>query len=150
MTGLFHLRTARDLLAKLRHDGERLKRNHVDAHAAFDFFVTATHLADWLHQGDEDKAKAMIKDNALLRVCRDIANGSKHFEARSTRPVKGTALVGGIFDPAIFDPNIFQVGAMVIELDGGQDAEAVTLLGASIEVRELAGRVLEFWEKELR
>jgi len=41
MKGLFHLKSYRHLVAKLRHDFERLKRDHVDAYAAFDFFVTA-------------------------------------------------------------------------------------------------------------
>jgi len=51
MKGLFQLQTARDLLAKLGHDYERLRNSPNDAYVAFDFFVTAEHILDWLHPG---------------------------------------------------------------------------------------------------
>ncbi len=47
----FELRTPADLLAKLKADGERLRAEPADSHAAFDFFVTAWHLADWVYPG---------------------------------------------------------------------------------------------------
>ncbi len=46
--GFFALRTPQDLLAKLRHDHARLVDNPIDSYAAFDFFVTANHLVDWI------------------------------------------------------------------------------------------------------
>ena len=45
--GFFELQTAQDLLAKLRHDFDRLKKSPMDSYAAFDFFVTAYHMLEW-------------------------------------------------------------------------------------------------------
>jgi hypothetical protein len=50
--GLFELRTATDLLAKLERDLIRLQSNRLDGDAAFDFFVTAYHMLDWLYPGN--------------------------------------------------------------------------------------------------
>ncbi|MGH8064009.1 MAG: hypothetical protein ACRERE_01985 [Candidatus Entotheonellia bacterium] len=38
--GFFALQKPVDLLAKLRHDYQRLQRSPTDTYAAFDFFVT--------------------------------------------------------------------------------------------------------------
>jgi len=43
-TGIFTLRTAKDLFGRLEHDFGRVKRNPTDSFAAFDFFVTAPSL----------------------------------------------------------------------------------------------------------
>ena len=144
MKGLFHLSSPRDLLAKLRHDMHRLEHDHVDAYAAFDFFVTARHLAEWLYPGQLAKQKALFDGSVLLRVCRHVADGSKHFQVTSKQhdSVKDASLEGAAFQPGAFQSNAFQVGYLVIELD----CDAAVTLGASIEVRDLAGQILKFWE----
>ena len=128
MKGLFQLRGAHDLLAKLRHDFGRLNADHVDAYAAFDFFVTARHLPEWLHPGEPAKQSSFFDESVLLRVCRHIADGSKHFQATSRRhdSVKNTALEGSAFRPGVFQPDAFQVGTMIVQLDG----EAANTRGA--------------------
>lgn len=144
MKGLFHLTGPRHLLAKLRHDFERLKRDHVDAYAAFDFFVTARHLPEWLYPEDPAKQAAVFDGSVLLRVCRHIADGSKHFQvtAKQHDLVKDTTLKGSAFQPGRFQSNVFQVGHLIVELDG----DAAATLGSSIEVRDLAEQILKFWE----
>jgi hypothetical protein len=49
MPGALHLKTPRDLFANLGHDLEQLKQRPDDPYAAFNFFVTAEHILDWLH-----------------------------------------------------------------------------------------------------
>jgi len=144
MQGLFQLQDAQGLLAKLRHDFGRLKADHVDVCAAFDFFVTARHLPEWLYPGDKTKQAALFDGSVLLRVCRHIADGSKHFQATSKQhdSVNSTALEGSVFQPGVFQSNAFQVGTMVVYLDG----DAAITLGESIEVTDLARRVLDYWE----
>lgn len=81
----------RDLLEKLRRDYKILD---VEAtpDAIFNFTITAFHLLeDWIRQQPKNainnKAKKKISeklstkssDNAI-KICRDIANGSKHFK----------------------------------------------------------------------
>jgi hypothetical protein len=49
--GVFELRTPEDLLGKLRVDLKRLEADPLDQYAAFDFFVSASHMPDWLSPG---------------------------------------------------------------------------------------------------
>ena len=144
MKGLFQLRSPRDLLDKLRHDFDRLERDHVDAYAAFDFFVTARHLPDWLYPGDEAKQKALVNSNVLLQTCRHLGDGAKHFQATAKQheSAKETSHEGAAFQSRGFQSNAFQVGQLVVELDG----EAKKQLGSAIEVRDLAAQILAFWE----
>ena len=144
MKGLFHLQSPKQLLEKLRHDFVRLKEDQVDVYAAFDFFVTARHMPEWLYPGDTNKQKALWDAQVLLRVCRHIADGSKHFRVTGAQhdTVKDLSNRGGVFQPGVFQSNVFQVGKLFVELDG----DAITSLGTDIEVVALAGRILEFWE----
>lgn len=146
MKGLFYLSSPRDLLAKLRHDMDRLEHDQVNAYAAFDFFVTARHMPEWLYPGERDKQKALFDSSVLLRVCRHIADGSKHFHATAKQhnSVKDTSLTGAAFQRGAFQSKGFQVGRLIIELDG----EAAEKLGASIEVRDLARQILALWEEQ--
>jgi len=91
--GFASLKTSGDLLGKLKYDYKRMLSNPYDAYAAFDFFVTAYHMLDWLHPIPTGKAAQKKNDEArsaeetgsiLLQVCSHIANGVKHFQA--TRP----------------------------------------------------------------
>ncbi len=73
------LEKADDLLKKLEFDLKRLENSPSDAYAAFDFFVTAEHIPDWI------KNIAIKKENELLMVVSHIANGAKHFEVSDSR-----------------------------------------------------------------
>src|SRR4051794_7798333 len=83
--GFASLETPRELLRKVQHDFERLQANPADSYAAFDFFVTAYHLLEWLHPGDPIAMGAEEKRTPLLQVCSHLANGAKHFEAKDKR-----------------------------------------------------------------
>ena len=144
----FDLQTPQDLLRKLRHDFGRLKESPVDSYAAFDFFVTAYHMLEWRYR-DRNKAEERTqtyekKENWFLPVCRQLANGAKHFQAGGGA-VKDTIVHQGAFDPAAFDPDSFDVGELRVELDG----EAAREFGASIGVLELADKALHFWEEHV-
>ena len=125
--GLFDLQGPRDLLEKLEHDFDRLKNSPRDEFAAFDFFVTARHLPDWLYPDAQEnnwkKRADLLRNNPLLRVCAHIADGSKHFQSSHHKSVQGTAVQQGAFDRNIFDPNLFHVDALRIHLEK-QEAEA--------------------------
>src|SRR5215210_3209748 len=83
--GLFELQTPQDLLQKLQHDYQRLKDDPLNPYPAFDFFVTAEHMLEWVHPGYANKQPRtnLRKSNVLLQVCSHIANGSKHFEVEA-------------------------------------------------------------------
>jgi hypothetical protein len=144
MQGLFNLKTPHDLLAKLRHDFARLDANGLDAFAAFDFFVTARHLPEWLYPKERAKQKALFKHEVLLRVCAHIADGSKHFETTNKRhlSVKDTVVQKSWIQADFVQADFVQRGGLFVKLDG----EAAIAMGATVEIRQLARRVLTFWE----
>jgi hypothetical protein len=59
MPGVFELRSPADLLAKLGRELERLRTAPNDVDHAFNFFVTAEHMLDWLHPGNKGKARRL-------------------------------------------------------------------------------------------
>src|ERR1700730_8909407 len=142
--GFFELQSPQDLLRKLGHDSDRVKKSPMDSYAAFDLFVTAYHMLDWLHPGDSNKAtrKQMESDNNILQVVSHLANGSKHFQVTRHHVVKENIIHEGAFDPNVFGSNAFDVGELRVELDG----DAAREFGSSTGVLELAAKALRFWE----
>src|SRR5207248_3556210 len=70
-------------LAKLEHDLGRMESDPTDAYAAFDFFVTAEHLLDWLHpdraNGKADREK-LRNQYEIIQIVSHLACGAKHFD----------------------------------------------------------------------
>jgi len=99
MEGVFTLTTARDLLAKLQHDYQLLSASPNDPYIAFNFFVTAEHLLDWIYPGNANKdARTNARQQELLlQICSHIASGAKHFEveAKHHKSVAETVLRRG-------------------------------------------------------
>lgn len=134
------------LLAKLRHDYGRVTRKPDDCYAAFDFFVTANSMVDWVWpsataaQQNRDR-----RADALPRICEHLANGAKHFVL--TRPSTHVAVTDlkvhkGAFSEAFSDA--FDVGMLMVALNSDEAAE---LEIPTIPAHQLARRVLNYWEK---
>jgi hypothetical protein len=83
--GFGTLQSAGDLPAKLRHDYSRIERDPTDQYAAFDFFVSAEHMVDWILPGraNKDAREAIRESDVLLQLVSHIASGSKHFGAEA-------------------------------------------------------------------
>lgn len=144
MPGWFDLRTPQDLLAKLRVDCQRVLDEPADSYAAFDFFVTAWHIADWKYQGDYVGRRALIDQNPILAICEHVANGLKHFQLNNAKlnsvsDAGVTGTFGRTFSMA------FDRTRVVLTLEGRARSE----FGATISVYDLAPKVVEFWEREL-
>jgi hypothetical protein len=104
---VFALATPAHLLSKLSWELRQLRKalasksddvweNHVRAYHAFNFAVTAWHLTDWVWATAPDDLKRQISDSLgqcsnlsefkqalarrarAIRICQQIANGSKH------------------------------------------------------------------------
>jgi hypothetical protein len=146
--GFATLQTAGDLLRKVRHDYQRLRSAPEDVYSAFDFFVSAYHMLDWLHPNDAASRKAEEEGNLLLQVCSHIANGAKHFQATAKHhtSVAGLYSEEGAFQRDAFQSDAFQVGGLFVALDG----QAALAFGTRLEVIDLAGRVLGHWEADPR
>lgn len=146
--GFGPLKTPVDLLEKIRHDFARLRDAPTDAYAAFDFFVSAYYMLDWLHPKDEVRRKTEESQSPLLQVCSHLANGAKHFEATASqhKSVRNVVDERGVFQRGAFQSDAFQVGGLFVELDG----QAAAMYGARLEAVDLAEKVLAHWEADPR
>jgi len=155
-----------NLLAKVEHDLERLRRNPTDAYAAFDFFVTAEHLPDWA-----GSPTGFRSSNPLLRVVSHVANGAKHFAVDPKRhhSVESSAAVHGAFQADAFQADAFDIGGLVLRLTGEEADEARSWLaataggwgdssaldrlwgvdGCEVNVLPFAELVVAFWKAEI-
>ena len=140
-----------DLVAKLAHDFERIRASPADAYAAFDFFVTAEHIVDWLLPDspgvDQSPArKSKRQSSALLRITSHIANGAKHFEALAKHhdSVADLEQQSGGFDPLAFSPRAFSPAAFKMHgLNVRLENDKV------VHVLTLAEDVLSYWQREI-
>lgn len=147
MGGVWNIRTSEQLLAKLEHDLERMQAAPTDARPAFDFFVTAFHLADWVHDGDEDAARAMVKGERLLTIAGHIANKTKHFELREGNwtQVEGTPIPART-RPGLNGLSMSNRSGLVIRLD--QDY-SLKMGRRDLPALVLAAQLLKFWRDEI-
>jgi hypothetical protein len=146
--GIFDLTNARHLFEKLERDLQRMKANPLDTYAAFDFFVTAAHMPDWLFPGNLGEAERRNhRKDPLVAACWHLGNGAKHFELSRERhkSVDDTVIEQGAFQPDAFQPDAFDVGQITVRFSAG----AATSLGAEISATELAERVLDYWRNTL-
>jgi hypothetical protein len=140
--GFFTLRTPSDLLDKLEADFNRLQSADAVSkeaqYAAYDFFVTANHIVDWLSMfsGDRKAQLRTYKDGTLVS---HIANGVKHFrvDVNRHRVVSDTEVHKGSFQANAFQNDAFDVPRLLIELEDG----------TSIGVLDVGARVLEHWRR---
>jgi hypothetical protein len=147
--GFFKLEDPFDLLRKLEHDFERLRSNSVDGYAAFDFFVTATHMHEWVRGvGWQWHPPTELRQAAVHKLCGDLGNGAKHFVLHkkfdnATEVREGWVQSG---DWVQAGPWIDMVGDLIIRLN---ESEATTLGASSITALALAEMVLHSWSEEL-
>ncbi|BCO33178.1 hypothetical protein TspCOW1_32810 [Thiohalobacter sp. COW1] len=136
--GFLHLTNSLSLFEKLKYDFNELEKDSNDAYKAFNFFVTAEHLPDWV--GD-----TKIKDNnPYLRVSSHLATGAKHFKVTNPKKasVSNTAIDVYVEDGYVHDGYFETVLTLVLT-----DKEAKELGVTSIPVMALAEEVLSFWKK---
>ena len=142
--GFFALRTPEDLLRKLEADWERLRAvdpvSQAAQYAAFDFFVTANHIPDWLREAGGGKLSEYrnYPDGALVT---HIGTGAKHFRGTrlAEKPASGTRVYHGVFDSNGFDAAVFEVSQLVIDLEDG----------TTVPVLAVAERVITHWRAQL-
>jgi hypothetical protein len=86
----YGFKTPSDIFKKLQRDANRLN-TEINPDNIFSFIVTAHSLADWVKTAiGQDTSKMAeldeLREEDVIRICRDIANASKHFELDLTRP----------------------------------------------------------------
>jgi hypothetical protein len=148
--GVFLLRTPLDLLRKMEFHFGQLTADPANDYAAFDFFVAAEHLPEWLGKFQCAPGAGDEKGQALRRVSSQIANGAKHFFADERHSaVRAT----GISTPARF--GIAQFGITLfcatnpvhIVLLPEEVATALDLPAPTVSAAQLARMVLTYWRE---
>lgn len=137
----------RAMLAKLKHDRQRIRENNHDAYAAFDFFVTAYHILDWLHPDPSGACvrRALRDSEPLLQLADHIANGAEHFVLTNKRHQSVTSLEdkSGAFSAeafsSAFSANAFAFDGLHVKLTSGDLAAVPHVADASVR----------YWESKL-
>jgi len=154
MSGFFNLNTPTDLLAKLDRERLRMQSSPSSVDHAFNFFVTAEHLLDWLHPGDAGRPEreSMRRKHKLLQVTSHLANGAKHFNnlSRHHKSVTKTERGGGYFPSGWFGKGWFAKGyfaepGLYVELSSDEAIE----FGPRTSAIELAEAIHSFWKARL-
>jgi hypothetical protein len=133
--GFLHLTTPEEMFEKLKHDFKLIEEDENDTYKAFNFFVTAEHLPDWV--GDK-----RIKDNnPYLRISSHLATGAKHFVVTSKKNSIESCGIDVYVDNG-YVKNSYIKTVLVLKLTIN---EAKEISADSISVLSLAEQVLSFW-----
>ena len=128
------LDTAADLYQKLRRDADRLEKL-VTPDDFFNFVITAHSLCDWAERDPSlsstaHAAVANVRVTSWMQICRDLANGSKHFEV-TTYNASVTGSHGDVgYGTGRYGVGAYGVGewSITVEHDGStHDALAVVV-----------------------
>lgn len=147
MEGFGTLMSAKDLCGKLEHDFRLIEADPGSTYAAYNFFVTAEHMLDWLYPGDQGTSGAASRtaereSGLLLRVVSNIANGAKHFKPNPKRHDSVTHIdhSDSPYGSGAYGAGPYG-GGLIISLDG----PAAANYGTTISALELARYVLDHW-----
>ena len=149
--GFAPLQQPHDLVAKLEYDFERIRAAPDNVYAAFDFFVTAEHIVDWIFPDTPGSTQAVARKAKrasieLLEITSHLANGAKHFQALAKQhdSVSDVHQASGGFDPRAFSPRAFSPKAFKMH-----GLNVYLEDGRVLHVLTLAEDVLNFWKAEL-
>jgi|APHM01.1.fsa_nt_gi hypothetical protein len=95
------------------------------------FFITCYHLADYIKRDEsldipEDKIYGYIRSSEALKVCKDVANASKHLELDSrAETTQDTELADGLDAELSLPSGEVSVSCSIELQDGQKDAFVV-------------------------
>lgn len=120
----------------MEDDFSKLVNSGQDSRTAFNFFVTAEHLPDWLNM------RVLVRQHALLKIVSHLANGAKHFVID---PIRHQSVIGTHKDRYVeegyVEPGYFYEP---LQIHLSQD-EAAELGTSVIDAVALGQLVLDFW-----
>lgn len=134
--GIFNLNTPETLVRKLAQDYTLFEQQPFNPYLAFNFFVTAEHIPDWI--GDKD----IKKKHSILRICSHLANGAKHFEVDPKRHQSVRKTEKALYCERGYLVNGFIEEPLIVHLSNGEIGEFGQ---PHIEAVKIAKSVLEFW-----
>jgi hypothetical protein len=148
LVGFFHLQSPEDLFMKLQRDFRRLRSNPADSDAAFDFFVTATHIPEWLRRAQRlHKPPTSPRERALLAICAHLGNGAKHFVVNRHDAVQHGDVGQNTYGSASYGSALYGVSENLLVTLSRDEAAALGIHQSS--ALALAGEVLDYWSQYL-
>jgi hypothetical protein len=129
----------------------------LNAYVAWNFFVTAEHLPDWLARAGGPRLPKGFsygkfkQETPLLRICSHLASGGKHFRPKEKEhtSVASTRQRLAFVEPGFVEPGFFESPVLMVDLTPDEQ-QALSLPSASIEALYVAADVLAFWQQHLR
>ena len=150
------IQTPHDLLKKLEHDFQRMQKDWNDVYAAFDFFVTAEHMNDWVKKATPEQwaelggttPRSLKKAVPVLAVVAHVANGAKHYKVSDedhqsikAAEVRRAIAKGYVEDGYVEEPVYFSLSE--------DAAQRLGLEVRDISAKALATLVLGYWREAL-
>jgi hypothetical protein len=146
--------TARDFKALVDEDYAAYKVEPLNLRLALHLALGLYHLKDWTHwQYSNDPRWPLKKKKAYQKVLeercpgfgymRDLANAVKHAEATqdaSTQmgELSATHVAEAVFDPKVFNPNIFQTRTYIVSKTGPDQF---------VDFEKAADAVMAMWDE---
>lgn len=158
MPGFFDLMTPQDLLQKLEREYVRWTADPVNVDLAWNFFVTAEHLPDWIYHQEMPTSGKVRPDllglqhgeprdfrlsQALTRLCSHLASGGKHFYIKG-RKIKKVVQRTERENTSYFARGYFVEPYLRVSLTAEEAAE-LELDTADVDALWLATKILVFW-----
>lgn len=146
--GFIELNTVNDYWKKLQHDYLLLSNNCEDVYLAFNFFVTAYHLIDWIFEGErsrENEERKVFETNSLMKICFHICNGAKHFNPLDKRNDSVKKIEKDKYVDEDYCDVDYVESPIIIYLEDNLKEE----FGSSISITDLSNKIMIFWKVEL-
>jgi hypothetical protein len=151
LAGFFDLKTPMDLLRKLEREYDRWIADPLNGDLAWNFFVTAEHLPDWLARTAPRPLRGLSihefkQSGQLTRICSHLANGGKHFRPRKEHTaVASTHVQDGWIEEGWVDDDWIEVASLMVDLTP-DEADTLQFPSESIRATLLATWLLAFWQ----
>lgn len=144
MSLTYGLQSASDLFAKLQRDAAALDEE-VTSDKFFNFLVTGYSLVDWIKKDPSVSASAKadlkrLRAEKAIQVCRDLANGSKHFTLNYS-PITNSAISESGYGAGRYGKGVYGAGeeSIRIQLNDGTSFHCLDL------VREVLAALQSFF-----
>jgi hypothetical protein len=140
----FSLLSVRDLFAKLQRDAAALEEE-VTSDRLFNFVVTGYSMINWVEKDPKVPlaAKAVtairgLRKDRSLKICRDLANASKHFTLDYPDPITASASSKRGYGVGRYGKGGYGVGEESIEVQLND--------GTSVHCLDLVNDVIKSWQ----
>jgi hypothetical protein len=135
--GFFELGTAENMLAKAKRELTRLEAEASIDHA-YNFFVTAYHIIDYLDGRLSKPVVDSILNDPLIQICGDACNKAKHMRLTRNRPDVATP---------IYSSACGQMPFNTVACNTSGERWIVWQNGSSLEVVRFARSVIAKWDE---